>query len=316
MSILWWILALLAILIAGLAFWARFIAQGVEKLVPADGQFADVMGGRVHYTDRGESAPGEPAIVMIHGILGGMRNFADLAEAMAKDHRVIVIDRPGWGHSGVWSPRPDIQTQAEIVMGLIERLGLDRPVLVGHSMGGAVSLAAGLAHPEKLRGLALIAPYTQPIDQPPEAFKAMNVPPAIAGLIAWTLATPIGMRTGKAKSAMVFAPDPVPADFATRGGGALVLRPRSFRSAAFELAMARGSMLRQAPLYGGLRVPVAILYGHGDAILAPALHGTDTATAIPGATIDLIEGGHMLQVVYPQATEAWLRGAVARFSGS
>lgn len=311
MTILFWTVAVLAVLIAGLAWWAGFIAKGVEKLVPADGQFAEVMGGRIHYTDKGESAPGKPAIVMIHGILGGLRNFSDLAEAMAKDHRVIVIDRPGWGHSSVYRPRPAIQLQGEIVAGLIDRLGLDRPVVVGHSMGGAVALAVGLAHPDKVRGLALIAPYTQPVDRPPEAFKAMNVPLAISGPIAWTLATPLGMRTGKTKSAQVFAPDSVPADFATRGGGALVLRPRGFQSAAFELSMAKEAMTRQAALYGAMRAPVAILYGHGDAILAPALHGTDTAAAIPGATIRLIDGGHMLQVVYPEATEAWLRETIA-----
>lgn len=311
MTILFWIVAALAVLIAGLAWWAGYVAKGVEKLVPADGQFAEVMGGRIHYTDKGESVDGRPVIVMVHGILGGMRNFADLAEAMARDHRVIMIDRPGWGHSSVYQPRPDIQLQGEIIAGLIDRLGLDRPVVVGHSMGGAVALALGLAHPDKVRGLALIAPYTQPVDGPPEAFKAMNVPPAISGLIAWTLATPMGMRTGKTKSAMVFSPDPVPADFATRGGGALVLRPRGFQSAAFELGMAKDSMTRQAAGYGAMRAPVAILYGHGDAILAPALHGTDTAAAIPGATIRLIDGGHMLQVVYPELTEAWLRETIA-----
>jgi pimeloyl-ACP methyl ester carboxylesterase len=312
MAALIWILAIVVLILAGLAWWAGHVARGVEKLIPADGRILDLGNARIHYTDHGSGPP----IVMIHGLLGQLRNFADLAERMAVDHRVIVIDRPGWGHSSMVSPRPDIAAQGEIVAAFIRKLGLEKPVLVGHSMGGAVSLAVGIAHPELVRGLALIAPYTHPAERPPEVFKPMHVPSPLRTPLAWTIATPVGISTGAARTARVFAPDPVPADFGTRGGAALSLRPRSFQSGSFELGMAGASMTRLSQRYGTIEVPVAILYGHGDQVLDPELHGSDTAAAIPDATIDLVEGGHMLQVVYPAETEAWLRRSIARFTGS
>lgn len=296
------------VLVLGLAGWSAFVARKVEEAVPPDGSFADVPGARLHFLDlRPEDEKGPP-IVMVHGLMGQMRNFShSLAEGLAKDHRVILVDRPGWGYSTLTGPRPGIAAQAGMIAALIEQLGLEKPLLVGHSMGGAVSLALALDHPELVRGLALIAPYTQPVDRPPEVFKGLMVPAGLRGPLAWTVAVPIAMRTGKAKSIEVFSPDPVPADFATKGGGALTVRPASFLQGTFEIGIAKPEMERQALRYGEIRMPVAILYGRQDALLDPALHGTKTAQAIPGATIEMIEGGHMLPVAHAAETEAWLR---------
>jgi pimeloyl-ACP methyl ester carboxylesterase len=290
--------------------WSGVIASKAEQLVPRDGELLDVGGACVHYLDLGPK-DAQP-IVMIHGLLGQMRHFTyALAERMARDHRVIVIDRPGWGYS-IARPHPDVAAQADLIAAFIEKLGLEKPWLVGHSMGGAVSLAVAVAHPEAIKGAALIAPLTQPVERPPEPFKSLVVPPVLRGPLAWTLATPLAMLTGKTKSAQVFHPDPVPADFLSRGGGALGVRPKSFRAATAEMGFARQAMETQAPRYGEIKVPVAILYGREDSLLDPELHGTDTATAIPGATIEIVEGGHMLPVTQPELTEAWLR----RVSGS
>lgn len=299
------VIALVALLVG----WAAIVSAKAEQLVPADGELVTIGDSCIHYLDLGPKDA--PAIVMIHGLLGQMRNFTyALAPAMARDHRVIVIDRPGWGYSRS-RPHPDIAGQAELVAGLIDRLELTRPWLVGHSMGGAVSLAVALAHPDKIAGLALIAPYTQPVSTPPEPFKGLVVPTALRGPIAWTLAVPIGMATAGAKGAAVFHPDPAPADFPTRGGAALGVRPKSFLAGSAEMGFAEAAMVQQAPGYPEIAVPVAILYGREDAILDPGLHGAETAAAIPGATVDVIEGGHMLLVTHPTETEAWLRRVIA-----
>jgi len=305
-------LGIVGIAVVAMAGWAAYVSRKVEEAVPPDGSFADVPGAQLHFLDLRPDDEKGPPIVMIHGLMGQMRNFShSLAGRLARDHRVILIDRPGWGYSKLTGPRPGIAGQAEMIAALIEQLGLEKPLLVGHSMGGAVSLALALAHPELVRGIALIAPYTQPVDRPPEVFKGLVVPKGLRGPIAWTVAVPIGVRTGKAKGAMAFAPDPVPADFGTRGGGMLTVRPSAFLQGSFEIGIAKAEMERQAPRYGEIKVPVAILYGRQDALLDPALHGTKTAEAIPGATIELIDGGHMLPVAYPAETEAWLRRVLA-----
>ncbi|RYE02985.1 MAG: alpha/beta hydrolase, partial [Sphingomonadales bacterium] len=297
-----WVVLGLIVLVAALVGWSAYISGKIEAAIPAEGETIEAGGVRFHYRDLGPHDA--PAIVMIHGILSNWRVFTyALAPALARDHRVIVIDRPGWGYSRAGA-RLDIAAQADAIAALIDRLALEKPLVVGHSMGGAVSLALALAHPDKVRGLALIAPYTQPIERPPEPFKGYALPPALRGPIAWTLAIPIAMRTGKARTVEVFHPDPVPEDFGVRGGGMLAIRPAGFQSAAFEMGMAKGAMDVQAPRYAQLTMPVAILYAHGDSLLDPELHGTDTASAIPGATIEIVEGGHMLPVTQPMLVEA------------
>jgi pimeloyl-ACP methyl ester carboxylesterase len=295
-----------------LAGWAAYVARKAEEAVPPDGSFADVPGARLHFLDMRPEIETGPPIVMLHGLMGQMRNFShSLAGRLATDHRVILIDRPGWGYSKLTGSRAGIAGQADMIAALIEQLGLEKPLLVGHSMGGAVSLALALAHPDLIRGLALIAPYTQPVDRPPNVFKGLMVPKGLRSPLAWTVAVPIAMKSGKVKSVEVFAPDPVPEDFAIRGGAALTVRPASFLQGSFEIGIGKLEMERQSPRYGDIRMPAAILYGRQDALLDPELHGRKTADAIPGATIEMIDGGHMLLISHAAETEAWLRRALS-----
>ena len=304
MAFLLWGLGALALIGGLLALWTWVIARKIDAALPAQGQWVDVAGGRIHYVAMGPEDAKGPPVVMIHGILGQVRHFSyAFAERLAADHRVILIDRPGWGHSTIAGARPGIAAQADMIAEAITRLGLEKPLVVGHSMGGAVSLALALRHPDLPRGLALIAPFSQPVGEIVDTLRHLLVPGRLAAIIAWTLSIPIAMRTGAKKGAQAFSPDPVPADFGLRGGGLLALKPASFQSGAFELAVANAEMQAQAPRYGEIALPVAILYGRDDYLLDPALHGERTAAAIPGAVLTLIEGGHMLQVAHVDALQ-------------
>lgn len=302
----------------GLSFYSDRIAREAERLVPQDGRHVQVDGARLHYVDRGSG----PAIVMIHGLGGQLRNFSyAMLEPLAKDHRVILVDRPGAGYStadddgepGV-AEQPGIAEQGLIIGRLIETLGIDRPLVVGHSLGGAVALALALERPSLIRGLALIAPLTQPQDEVPEAFRGLAaIPASMRRLMAQTLGTPLSRLTAERTLAAVFAPEIPPADFATRGGGALSQRPRAIAAAAADLASGGQDVAALAARYPTLTVPTAILYGREDAILDPARHGHPTAAAIPGARIEVIEGGHMIPITAPDATIRFVADASARF---
>jgi pimeloyl-ACP methyl ester carboxylesterase len=293
--------------VGALALFSRFAARRIERDAPADGAFITIQGTRLHYTDQGHG----PAIMMIHGLGGQMRNFSyALTDRLAADHRIILVDRPGSGYSGA-APSAAIPAQAGMIAGLIDALGLDRPLVVGHSLGGAVALALALDHPDKVGGLALIAPLTQPQDTVPPAFRAIAIgSPAVRRAVAWTVATPLGMLSGSKGAEPVFAPEPVPVDFATRGGGTLVLRPGAFHAASTDLAATRADMAALAARYAELSVPVAILYGREDAILAPELHGAKIAADVPRVELTLIPGGHMIPVTAPEQVSAWIRGRV------
>ena len=290
---------------AGLAAFTAWNRKRAEQLVPPEGQFADVKGGRLHYLAIGEGAP----IVLVHGLGGQLRNFTyALSEMLSPHHRLIVVDRPGSGYS---TCRGDghcgLAVQAAMIVELIDQLGLDQPLVVGHSLGGAVALAMALGHPGKIGGLALLAPLTQPIEAIPQVFKALDLrSPMARTVLAWTLAAPAGRLGADAANAQVFGPEPVPADFETRGGAALTLRPEAFVAACGDVEAARGEMVGIAARYGELSMPVGIMFAAGDLLLDPSVHGQRAVAAIKGAALKMIDGGHMFPLTQPQVTADWI----------
>jgi pimeloyl-ACP methyl ester carboxylesterase len=184
---------------------------------------------------------------------------------------------------------------------------------VGHSLGGAIALALAIRHPEHVGGLALIAPLTHPPKTISPVFKAMTVPDAWRRwLMAWTLVVPMSIRYRAEVMDIVFGPDPVPDDFATRGGGLLALRPGHFLAASEDLMGAVQSLPAMLRDYGALRVPVSVLYGREDRILDVAEHGEALVAKVPGATLTLVSGGHMLPVTAIDTSVGFVRDAAAR----
>ena len=299
---------------AGLALFSRVQGARAEAKVPPDGRFIDVEGGRLHYTDEGEGPP----IVMVHGLGGQLRNFSyALSALVARHHRVILIDRPRSGYSTVPAGvEPGVADQAALIARGIEGLGLERPLLVGHSLGGAVSLALALDHPGQVSGLALIAPLTQPQPAAPAVFRGLAAGAATRAsrlLVAHTVAVPMATATGPATLKAIFAPEPAPADFDTRGGGALALRPGNIAAAMFEIATAAPEMELLSPRYPNLSIPVSILYGREDHVLDFRRDGELAAAQIPRCRLELVDGGHMLPVTQPELTARFIeRAATAR----
>jgi len=296
-------------ILAPVAF-SFFIARRVTKGFPPEGKFLDVGADRVHYTDRGTG----PAIVFVHGLCGNLRNFAYLdMDRLARSHRVIVIDRPGAGRSvrGADSPA-NIYAQARMVAQCIEKLGLDKPVLVGHSLGGAISLAVGLNHPHVIRRLALIAPLTHAESAPPGAFGGLVLPsPLVRRLVSWTLAIPLSIINSRKAIAAVFAPEAMPKDFPFKGGGLLGLRPHVFYAASSDLVAAPEDLPDMERRYASMTVPVDVLYGRGDRILNVKRQGEALKQKLDRVNLRIIDGGHMLPVTQPALTTDWVLAVAA-----
>ncbi|WP_447728613.1 alpha/beta fold hydrolase [Sphingomonas koreensis] len=289
------------------AFSAR-IARQVERNIPPDGTFRTIRGRRIHVHDVGQG----PAIVMIHGLAGQMRNFAAVVERLRSSHRIVLIDRPGSGHS---PGRGDdsLTDQAAIVADLIDTLGLDRPLIVGHSLGGAVSMALALNHPGKIAGLALVAPLTHVQEEVPPAFSGLVIErPVARAIIAHTLAIPM-MRRGSARTrATLFAPEPVHPAFDIDYGGAMLARPRAFYASSSELVAVNDALAPLVARYGEIALPVRILFGEGDQVLPARVHGTQTVAQIRGAQCTIVaDAGHMLPVTDPARVAAFIADARA-----
>lgn len=300
----------ICILVAvGLMAFSAYVARRVEQALPAQGKFVDIGADRIHYVERGNGPP----IVFIHGLSGQLRNFAYLPlQDLEQTHRVIVLDRPGSGHSirGAGSSA-GIAAQAQTVARFIEALGLHEPIIVGHSLGGAIALAVGVNHPRSVGRLALIAPLTHMI-APPRVFSQLVIPSSwVRGIVSVTLAVPLGIRHGPAALKAVFAPEVAPKDFAMKGGGLLGLRPRSFRAASSDLVAVNDDLPTLENRYSTLRMPVDVLYGRGDEILDWRHHGEALTREVSQATLHLVDGGHMLPITQPAMTIEWLRTLVA-----
>ena len=306
---------LILLSVIGLVWFTWNTKRGAEVAIPPQGRFVDLPGGRLHYTDEGAG----PAIVMIHGLGGQMGNFTlALAPLLTGTHRVIVIDRPGMGYSDRAPDAPaNPRAQAETVAALIDRLGLERPLVVGHSLGGAIALCLAMEHPNRTRGLALLAPLTQPPSGPIDAFKGLAITGRVKRfVISWLLAIPMSIRTAPQVLEQVFGPDPIPDDYAVKGGALLGLRPAAFRNTSRDY-LASGRDLRwMAGQYDELKVPVRILYGAEDRILEPDLHGRALVAKHPHIGLEVIAGGHMLPVTHAETCARFIRDTEAAISGT
>ncbi len=300
--------------LSGLVIFTAVTARRVEKALPPRGKFIDVDGARIHYLDKGSG----PAIVIIHGLGGQMGNFTyALLERLTAEFRVILMDRPGSGYSTrARGATGRLREQAATVAEFIRKLGLQRPLLVGHSLGGAVALGVALDHPEVVRGLALIAPLTHVPEHVPAPFRALDIQSnLLRRLVAWTVATPIGIRRGKSILDAIFSPESAPEDFATRGGGLLGLRPKSFYNTSTDMTAVNLDLEGMVERYATLQVPVRILYGTNDEVLDHRIHGEGMKGKSSQVRVEFVEGGHMLPVTAADLTAKFIR-ATARDEGS
>ena len=113
---------------------------------------ATIRGRRIRYTDIGSG----PAVVLIHGQGGSWQFWLRVIPKLAGCGRIIAVDLPGFGQSEPIAANRDVFGEhVETVAGLLDHLGLARAIVVGHSMGGLVSLQLACDHPERISGLML-----------------------------------------------------------------------------------------------------------------------------------------------------------------
>jgi len=298
----------------GLALFSGGAARWIEKAAPPQGRFIDVDDVRLHYLDVGTG----PAIVMIHGLGGQMGDFTyALVDKLKDRYRVIVVERPGSGYSnrGAHSSAR-LGSQAKTIAEFIQVLGLDSPLVVGHSLGGAVALTVALDHPEHVGGLALIAPLTHPQTTVPPLFNGLVIPfPWLRWIVAWTIAAPAAITQQEPAAKILFGPETPPDDFAGKGAELLSLHPRTFYSASTDLMALGEDLPGLSERYASLDMPVGVVFGTGDRILDPALHGETMVGKIAGLELELIAGGgHMLPVTQPQRTADFIVRIAQRVS--
>lgn len=309
------IVVLAGVLLLGVpALRTRSLARDAERQVPPAGRFATVRGHRIHYVEAGQG----PTILFIHGLGGQLHHFRHtLFGRLSHDFRLIAPDRAGSGYSVRSGGDAGLPEQAATLARLLEEIAADRVLVVGHSLGGAVALALALDHPDKVAGLALIAPLTHLFDRVPPAFAPLYIrSPALRRLLAYTLAAPAAARRAPQTLDFVFGPQTWPADYIVSGGGVLGLRPSHIEATIADMTAIERDLGRYEARYAEITVPVGVLFGSADQVLDPGEHGRPFAEALGDATyVELAGIGHMPQFVAADETEAFIRGVAARAFG-
>jgi pimeloyl-ACP methyl ester carboxylesterase len=294
----------------------RAMTRKAEAENPPQGRFVDVDGVQLHYTGHGDA--GQPPLVLLHGngASATEMEISGLPQLAARHFQVFVFDRPGYGHSSR-PPQRDYtpEAQAALFLDALRALGIERPIVLGHSWGSMVAFAMALAEPQSLRALIVMAGYYTPsmrLDSPLMGLPAL---PVLGTLMRHTVSPLLGRLLWPLMTRRIFAPVPVTAAFKRRYPAWLSLRPGTLQASSAEAAMMILEGIKQRRREGALSVPTMIIAGKQDLLVMTIWQAERLHDRLPQTHLRVIDGaGHMLPMEQPKqvagALQTLLDGAV------
>jgi pimeloyl-ACP methyl ester carboxylesterase len=295
----------LVVVVLALAMLALITQAGVvavQRAYPAQGRMIEVAGAALHVLDIGPRDTTSPPIVMLHGASSNLETMRrPLGELLAKNHRVILIDRPGHG----WSPRARLSDSTPAIQGrmideALQKLGIGRAIFMVHSWAGALGARMGLDYPDRVAGLVMLAPVAYPWRGGVGWYNKLVTTPLIGPLLATTITLPLGYFLTEPGARNVFAPQAMPDGFVETSATPLLLRPREFLANAWDLVTLKAAVIEQAPRYANIKAPVVVIAGDADKTVWPSIHSQPFAATVPNAKLMLLPGvGHMVMYAEP-----------------
>ncbi len=289
-----------------------YLSARAERLHPPLGKFVTVEGLRQHYIERGDASA--PSIVFVHGAFGAAQDFAvTILDDLARDHHCIAWDRPGHGYSERPTDEvagPDVQ--ARLLVGLIEELGLDRPLIVGFSYGGAVTLATALDAPDAIRGAVLLNGPSHPWPDPTNLEYRIPAYPVVGAIATSALFSPLGHLLADSSVSRVFSPERVPTAYA-KSPVQLSLRPDTYCANAEDIRVLKPYLTAQTGRYANLRVPITMVVSEGDLVVSPTIHSLQLRESAPQFEMIRLEGaGHQILYTQSQLVARTVRDALSK----
>lgn len=244
-------------------------------------------------------------VIYLHGALTTLdEGLIGLGATLAPHHRVTAFDRPGHGESGSGIGTGSAWRQAELIHAAVEAMGIVRPVVVGHSFGGAVATAYALQFPDDVVGVVALAPIAFP---EPRLEQMMFGLRAIPGSGPW-LNEMLALWDGVAMPMLwngMFLPQQMTSAFKAEFPFEMSVRRSQLRADGEEALMMGADLARSALAYAGARVPLRVLQGDRDAVANPVRHGRPLSFLWPDSAFVSLPGlGHMAHHFAPEAVLA------------
>ncbi len=244
-----------------------------------------------------------PAVLLVHGLGGFKESWGPIPELIATSgRRAVAVDLPGWGESPGHRREPHTADwYADRLRPLVERL--DRPLVIGHSLGAQVAMRLALAEPRAVSAIALVSP--QVVRRPqrgwrprvPQDWAALPLLGPLASRLFFRAFARDDARLERGFAAVVSDPRRFADDPAARA--LLELAKERFRATSpgiWAKALNRALRIDLRDLAGAVRVPTIVVVGGDDRITKP-WPAASLAHAIPHARLATLPGvGHLPQV--------------------
>jgi pimeloyl-ACP methyl ester carboxylesterase len=279
--------------LAILALVNRRLARNAENDNPPAGQFLEVNGVRLHYVERGSGTP----LVLLHGNGSMIQDFesSGLIDLAARNYRVIVFDRPGFGHSDrprnvVWTPA----AQAELINSALERLGVSHAIVLGHSWGASVAVALALTYPDLVQGLVLASGYYYPTLRPDVVAVSAPAVPLVGDVLRYTISPIVSRVMWPLLMTKIFGPRSMPKKF-EGFPKEMALRPSQIRASAAESALMLPDAFHYRDEYANLKMPLVIVAGDEDRLIDIDAQSARLHSDVPQSSFHRVPGaGHMV----------------------
>lgn len=281
------ILFVLAVLLA-LAGATRIGAWAIERRNPPVGQFADISGANIHFVHIARPDSAElPPIVFIHGASANLKDqMVPFARALDGRAEMLFFDRPGHGWSTRGTTNGDPHGQAATLAALMDKVGIGKAIIVGHSFGSAVAATFAVDHPAKVSGLVFLSAASHPWPGGKTSwYYDLATVPLLGRLFAETLAWPGGKLQIRAATDCVFSPNQTPDNYLRDASIELVLRPSAFRSNSLDVEGLYRHTLEIAPRYHDIKTPAVVISGDRDTVVYEEIHSVGLGRDIAGAEL-------------------------------
>ena len=257
-----------------------------------------VDGVALNYVSAGSGRP----VILIHGNPGSHQDYTlAVFERLIQSYYVVAFDRPGHGFSERHdSVQTTVEVQARIIHDALQRLAIKKPVLVGHSWGGSLVLAAAVAYGKDLSGIVLLAPAAYP-SMRVEWWSLLPRVPLLGEFVVNRLTPFLGRAFVRKSLKQAYDPQDVQHEYAEQSAE-MWMRPDHIRACAYDERTLAASLKVLSQYYCDIEMPVVIVTGSADRLLDPNEHAYPLQKVIRNSRLVVLpETGHQLPQTQPDA---------------